>query len=195
MFDLQLNLGEYKMAAGAMHAAADQIPFALSKTLNDSAFATRGHLVGDVWPSAVKVRNRNFIRAALRVDVANKEKLEVAIYDTLGRAHLALHAKGGSKQARGRLALPSKRIRRGSSGVVASQKPVNIANSFVKGDVIYQRAGRGKRKRLSLMYTLKPGATIKKDVPFFEAFSSMMSSEIAARFPAAMAMAMRTRKT
>jgi hypothetical protein len=182
------------MMAHSLGAVADQIPFALSKALNDAAFATRDHLIGDVWPSAVKVRNRSFIRAALRIDLANKGKLEVSIYDALGRGHLALHAKGGVKQARGRLALPSARIRRGASGVIKSQKPINIANSFVKGDVIYQRAGRGRRKRLQLMFTLKSAASIKKDVPFIEAFHSRMTSEVIARFPVAMMSAMRTRK-
>ena len=112
------------------------------------------------------------------------------------RAHLKLHDKGGVKQAQGNLAIPDRKIlsRRGAKGMTPSLRPGALANSFRKGDVIYQRIGKGKRAKVRLLYTLKASAAIKADVPFSHDFAIVMRREMKARFAANMAKAMKSRR-
>lgn len=180
--------------------AKDQIPYAISQSLNDAAFKVRDHFINETWPQHVQVRDRNFIRNAMRVDKADKRKLVVAV-TTEGasagsRAHLALHDTGGTKQAKGRLAIPDPKIRgrRGAKGMTQSLRPANLANAFVKGDVIYQRIKTGKKKGLRLLYVLKPQATMKADVPFRRDAEAVFRREVRASFPKRMMAAMRSRR-
>lgn len=190
---LEIDLRSFQRAARDAGEAVDQVPYALSLALNEAVKVTRGHEVNDVWPAHVQVRNRSFIGAALRMEFASKRNLQVSIYDRLGRAHLKKHDKGGVKQAKGRLAIPDRKVRRTGKGVTAKQRPAALPNSFRKGDAIYQRVGpRGRR--LQLMYVLKPSATIKADVPFAAEFATTMRREINARFGPAMVRAMKGRR-
>ena len=118
----------------------------------------------------------------------------MSVFDILNRAHLKAHAKGGIKQARGRLAIPTREVARGSSGVRASQRPGALKRKVVKGNLVFQAVGRGKASRLKLMYKLAPSAKIKADVPFFQDFDRFMAEEARLAFPQAMAKAMRTRR-
>src|SRR4051812_11825463 len=120
MIDLELDMSDFQRAAMNMGGAVDQVPFALSVALNEAAQATRRHLVAETWPRSVTVRNSNFMRVALRTEFSDKRNLTVSIYDSLGRAHLKAHSEGGMKLARGHLAIPTSRVRRGASGVIQS---------------------------------------------------------------------------
>ena len=193
MFDLKFDTREFERAAQRMGAALDQVPYAISVALNESAKVARSHEIDTVWPAHVKVRNKGFMRASLATEFANKRKLSVTVFDKLGRASLKKHDKGGTKTGRGKLAIPDRKVRRGSKGVVASQRPGALPNSFRKGDTIYQRSGR-KGRRLKLMYTLKPAVQIKADVPFSSEFATVMRREMRARFGPAVAKAMRGRR-
>jgi hypothetical protein len=102
------------------------------------------------------------------------------------------NAVGGTKHARGSLAIPTKRVRRGAHGVVPSQRPKALARAVKKGNLIFQAVGR--KGKLALMYVLRPFAQIKKDVPFYEDFAASMQREIMKRFPDAIAKAMATRR-
>ncbi|GGC90483.1 hypothetical protein [Chelatococcus reniformis] len=195
MIDIKFDLRDFERASRQIGGAADQVPFALAGALNTALFNTRKKLVTETWPKSVTVRNRSFLSAALRVETATKGKLEGAIFDSMGRAHLGLHARGGTKRpARGMLAIPTARVRRTARGVAANQKPSMLKRSVRKGNLIFQETGRGKAKRLELMYKLAPMARIKKDVPFVEDFRRSMLAEVRVAFPAAMAKAMRTRR-
>ena len=57
---LRFDLAEFEQAARRLGGAIDQVPFAISQTLNDAAFAARASLIENTWPSHVAVRNRNF---------------------------------------------------------------------------------------------------------------------------------------
>lgn len=199
MFTFDLELSDFERMAKRLGGAADQLPFAMSQTLNAAAEATRHHLIDDVWPSHVTVRRAGFMNAALTIkgERATKQDLSVTIYDRLGHAHLQEHAKGGWHKSRGHTAVPNLRnVRRTGSGVVKSQKPRALVNSFRKGDVIYQRGGgkKAKAKRLKLMFVLKPQTRIRPDVPFYQSFAETMRREILERFPGALAHAMKTRR-
>jgi hypothetical protein len=151
------------------------------------------------WSRSVEVRSSGFIRAALlRGPRATKTNLQVSIYDALGRANLKQHADSGTKLPKqtARLAIPVEmNVRRTASGVTASQRPMNLANSFIAdrvglGPAIYQRVGR----RLKLMYILRRSAPIRSDVPFREDFKESMIQEARANFPGAMLRALLSSK-
>lgn len=191
---LTFHFGEFERKAREIGAAVDQIPFALANSLNAAAFKARQHIVSTTWPSAVEVRNKRFISVALRVDKATKTNLSAGVTDTLNRAALKKHAEGGTKVGRGMLAIPTKRVVRTGSGVRPSQKPRVLKRAVRKGDLIFQAEGRGKGARLRLMYSLKPAARIKADVPFYRDFNRVMLAEVRHAFPVEMAKAMRTRR-
>lgn len=194
---LTLDLREFERAAERMGGAADQIAFALSGALNDAVKIARRTLIDQTWPKHVEVRNRNFLRNALLSEFATKTNLRVAITNTGtagNRAHLKLHMTGGTKQARGRLAIPSKRVVRTGKGVRQSQRPANLKRAVVKGNRIFQAEGKGKNSKLRLMYVLASAARQPRDVPFDSDFARVMLDEARRTFPARMAAAMRTRR-
>ncbi len=216
---LKFDFSDFDRAARQMGAFADQVPFAISKAMNDSVRIARQKIITETWPQHVTVRKPAFLAWALRTEFATKTKLWVEINDERanGRGHLALHDEGGIKVARGRLAIPGKYVKRNGSGVVMGQRPRNLPNAFIKGDVIYQRVGpknpiyikkNGKRGKLGgslgksangshvrglrVMYVLRSSADIKADVPFHRDFERIMQAEIARAFPKRMEEAMRT---
>jgi hypothetical protein len=194
---IRFNFKDFERVAKRLNAAADQIPFALARSLNDAAETTRKQLIED-WPSHVQARNKSFIKASLTIagNRATKKNLRVAIIDKLDRGNLVLHADGGTKGARrGRLAVPSRDVKakRGARGVPKALRPLALADSFKRGDVIFQRVGKGGR-RLKLMYTLKSSVRVPKQVPFRETFDAAMKREVFRAFIPRLWQAMATRK-
>jgi hypothetical protein len=183
-------------------ATADQIPYIMALALNGAAETTRSFLIQNTWPSSIHTRNRSFMNAALTTkgSRATKGDLTVEIYDKLGRANLALHAKGGTRRARvSNLAIPSSvNVQRMSGGAVrTNQQPKTLQNSFKRGRFIFQRQGRSTRKasgRLKLMYTLKPAVPIRQDVPFYHDFAEVMRAALTRDLGAAVIRAMSTRR-
>jgi hypothetical protein len=194
---IEFDMTGVELKAIALGAVADQLPFILSTALNKAALETRQYLVGHTWPSSIKQKNPNFIRAALRIDMSKRNDLSVSIYDQLDRAQLERHATGGTKTPRGRnLAIPSRNITIGQHGVAKRQRPKNLnpKTIFVKGNKIFQRVGKGKNQRLKLMYFLKPSVTVPKDVPFHEDFRAEMGKHLFSQLPVAVLRAMETRR-
>ena len=191
---LTIDLSAFERRARELDGQIDQVPFALSKAMNQAARETRQKLISETWPRAVTVRKPNFLRAALMTEWATKANLTVAIVDVLDRAHLSLHAKGGTKQGKGRIAVPTAAVRRGASGVARADRPRNIKRVIVRGNLIFRAEGRGKASRLRLMFKLIPNARIKKDVPFIADFERLMTQSIRDAFPDAMAKAMASRR-
>ncbi|KWV60537.1 hypothetical protein AS156_28570 [Bradyrhizobium macuxiense] len=197
MFTFKIDLAPFEEQVKRMDAAIDQMPFALSRALNDAANDAYEYLIEETWPKAVKVRNASFLRWALRTKWSTKYDLEVEIFDNTPdqRAHLALHASGGVKLPKGaHLVVPTDNVSRGASGVRQSQRPANMPNKVVKGNKIYQAVGRGKNKHLRLMYILTPKVQQPADVPFFEDFETIMRESSQRHFAKRMMEAMRTRK-
>jgi hypothetical protein len=119
------------------------------------------------------------------------------IYDNTPdqRAHLALHAFGGTKTPKGsRLAIPMSNVRVGAHGVSQGKRPRNIPGGFVKGDVLYQPVGKGKHRKLRAMYVLTKKVDQPADVPFSQDFETTMREAAERHFPQRMREAMRTRK-
>lgn len=189
---LAFDFSAFDDAVAGIDGVADQLPFAISRSLNAAVRTTENRLADETWPKHVTVRNRGFLKAALKPELSNKRDLRVALVDTLGRASLKKHAVGGVKEARGNFAIPTSRVRRGAKGVVDSQRPANLKRKVVIGGLIFQATGRGKNQRLNLMFKLQRSTTIKPDVPFYADFRRFMREEVEREFPKALIGAMRT---
>ena len=197
MIELEIDTNAFAKRAVEMHAQIDQVPFALALAMNRAAENTRNALVQNTWPSHVTQRNAGFIGRALRRKYANKRNLQIEIYDSLGRAHLKLHDTGGTKTAKGRLAIPPQgMVKRGSSGVRKGQRPHAIVMSTPKRALRITSKGIfvGKGGRLQLMYAFAPSASIKADVPFEKDFLELMTLELRLSFRAAVEQAMKPRR-
>ena len=199
MLSIKLDYRAFEKMADRVNALHNQVPYALSRAMNNAAFETRKYLADVTWPSSgMTIRNTGFMKGALRVEPSRKDNLRVAIYDALGRGNLELHAKGGTKTARGKnLAIPTKSwVRYTSRGIDKAMLPRNlIANTprralRITNDGIYV----GQGGKLHLLYRLKPTAQIKKKVNFYEDFQREMTARTTAEFPNAIADAMRTAK-
>ncbi|WP_407529418.1 hypothetical protein [Methylobacterium oryzisoli] len=191
---ISFDLSAFEAAARQMDVAPDQVAFAISRTLNMAAVATENRLATETWPSHVTVRNRGFLKAALKPEFSTKRNLRVALVDRLGRGHLKLHAKGGTKLARGQFAIPSRNVTRTARGVRQNQKPANLPRKVVKGGLIFQARGKGKNQRLALMYKMQGATQQPADVPFYRDWQRFMRQEVQRAFPRAVAEAMRTRR-
>jgi hypothetical protein len=180
-----------------MGAYRDQIPFVMSQLMNDSAFKTRQVLVNTTWPEHVNVRNKAFINAALHINKSTKHNLVVEIFDQIGRAHLKLHDTGGTKTAiHGGLAIPFQlHVPIGPQGVNPIDRPKAwIARTPKRALRITSRGFFvGQHGKLRLLYTLKPSAPIKADVPFSETFNYIFSANMRTSFVDTMERAMHTR--
>lgn len=58
----------------------DQIPFALSKALNETALDVRNHIVKSVWRHSVNPKARGFAGRAFRTRFSNKRSLIAAVF-------------------------------------------------------------------------------------------------------------------
>jgi len=193
---LTFDLTDFERLTAKLGGAADQLSFALANAMTSAAFRTRAGLTDDVWPKAVNVRNKRFLGVALNIEKATKRNLRIGIIDGLGRAHLALHAKGGTKQAKKRLAIPATgAVKRTTRGVRKDQTPRAIIANTPKRALRVLPAGIfvGKQGRLHLVYSFKPSAHVNSDVPFYDSFDRAMRFEMRRQFPLALANAMKTR--
>ena len=193
MFRVSIDMSDIERMARSLQVAEDQIPYAASVALNAATEVTRTHLIKTTWPSHIKQRNSTFLAAALTTkgSRATKGNLTSEIYDRLGRAHLSLHAKGGTRVGSGMLAVPTSKVPRTARGVAQRLRPRNLANSVRIKDAIYTRDRRG---RLKLMYVLKATTKVPKRVPFYEDYERVMRTELMRALPAAFAKAMATRR-
>lgn len=193
---VSFDLADFERLTAKLDGAADQMPFALANAMTSAAFRTRTGLTDDVWPKAVNARNKRFLGVALNIEKATKRNLRIGIIDGLGRAHLALHAKGGTKEAKGRLAIPATgAVRRSSKGVIKSKTPRAIIDNTPKRALRVLPSGIfvGKGGRLHLVYSFRKSAHINSDVPFYDAFDRSMRAEMRKQFPLALRNAMKTR--
>lgn len=201
MIEIKLDLSQFADAAKRMGAAVDQVPYALSRAMNDAAFYARERLIHSTWPEHVTQRRSNFPGAVLRVERSNKIDLTVKIVDTSdkGQGHLYQHAYGGTKVPRGKhLAIPlASWVKYTASGVAKRMQPKAIvadtpkrALRIIPGKGIFV----GQGGRLNLRYSFKTSARINADVPFETDFRRYMTDKIEEQFPMRLGEAVRTRR-
>lgn len=197
---LDFKMEAFERVARRMGAVADQVPFALSQAMNDAVKGSLLELVQETWPTHVDARNKGFLKFAFgRAKFSTKRNLRVELNDdkAQGRGNLAKHAEGGTRTAKnGNLAVPATVLKgkRRTKGIPKAFRPKNLPNSFRKGDVIYQRTGKGG-KNLKLMYVLRPSVTIKADVPFEQDFRRTMREGTLRAFGPRIRAAMLTRRS
>lgn len=189
MITVDIDMREFTKKARQMGVFAnDQLPFAIARTLNDTMHQdVRPGLIGPTWRSAFTVRHTGFPRASINVirPGATKANLSAGVHDVLGRGHLAKHADGGTKQARGNLAIPNQqRVRLSARG--KSPKPRSLdrripkrALRVIPGKGIFE--GRGGR--LHAWFWFKPSARLDKRFRFYEDFRRLSLSGIGRRYP------------
>lgn len=151
-----------------------QLPFAMSRAMNETAFEVRRHIVEVVWPRSVTLRNARFAAAAIRVaKKADKRNLTVEILDTLGRAAFSRQADGDVRRpvgGRQHLAVP-KDVRRNAGGSVRRPQRPNALRDKPgvfknhKGTAILQRMRNGNVK---VLYLLVPNASIRRRFPAYD---------------------------
>ncbi len=191
MIQVDIDMREFTRKARQMGVFADdQLPYAISRTLNDTMHRdTRPGIIGPAWSSAFKVRHRGFPRASINVmrPGATKRNWSAGVFDKLGRGHLGKHAAGGTKNAaEGHLAIPNqKRVRLSARG--KSPKPRSLdaripkrALRVIPGKGIFE--GRGGR--LHAWFWFKRSASLDKRFRFYEEFQRLSVAGISRRYPA-----------
>ena len=183
-----------------------QIPFATAGAINDTLFDIRKQIVGVTAPRAFDVRNRRFFGVAFRVDKATKRNLRGAVFDRLGRASLALHARGGTKTPRGKhIAIPSREIedKRTKGGAIKKAlRPRQVLSKagrrqafkikFQSGqEAIVRRKGK-KRSPLQVLYLLERSARIRKSFRFHEDATKVARRVLPGHFRKRLRQALRT---
>ena len=137
----------------------NQIPFALSGSINDAMFRGRRFAVAHWARSFPNRRNRRFPGVVLRVRKASKRKLRGVLLDSRGMELINLQITGGIRRPRGRaLAVPQPPVRRTRSGRVAK---VSTRKLFRINRTLFRRVGRGKNKQLVPYFHLAPRAKIR----------------------------------
>jgi hypothetical protein len=194
---VKFDFSDWERKAAELSAAADQVPFALARALNESVENAQSVLIISTWPQHVKQRNSTFMRAALRRKFATKNNLTAEIYDSLHRGHLKEHAIGGTKSAKGaHLTIPSSEIPIGSHGVTKSNRAAALIAKTPKRALRITSRGIyvGKGGRLHLKFALRRSVPIPADVPFYADFSEAVRDGMRTSFPYCLRVAMRTRR-
>src|SRR2546423_7239473 len=84
MFSVQIDLTDIYQFADDIHVAANQVPFAAARTINDALFRAREDLSETVWPQHVSRRNPHYPSVVLHVDKATKGDLHGELRETRG---------------------------------------------------------------------------------------------------------------
>ncbi len=114
------------------------------------------------------------------------------------------HETGRDRRGRGggRLAVPTENVRRNKRQIIfRSQRPQALRSggkSFVlrtkRGPVIFQRVGRGKRKKLSALYGLEDSVKIRKRSTFYDPINKVVRRRLTANIVAGVRRALATIK-
>lgn len=187
MVNVVFDTREFERKAQQMGIfAKDQMPFAISKTLNDTMFKdTRPHIIGPTWSAAFTVRNKGLARASMRVETSSKAKWSAGVYDALGKADLAKHAAGGGKTHSGRLAIPNRaRVRLHARGKTPwarelDKKVPKRALRVIAGKGIFV----GQGGRLHLMFSFANSAQLDQRFDFYPDFQRVSLRGLRLRFP------------
>jgi hypothetical protein len=196
---IEIDTRDFGRVARKLQAAADQIPYALQKAMNDSAFKVRDIFINETWPQSVTQRNTGFLRSHISIDKASKHNLTVKIVEAPSTVSLARHAEGGTKtpmRAKTLSIPPTGSVSYGPRGIRADQKPGAILRNTSRRALRVTAKGIfvGEGGRLHLRYSFKPSAQQPQDVAFESVFEREMMTSIRALMPNYLAAAMRTRK-
>lgn len=184
----------------------EQVPFAVSMALNNTAFDVRHHEVNVVYPASFAVRNQAFPKQLWRVGKkATKRDLVAEVQQNTIKGLLydwpARHADGGTKiphRQHSRVAIPvePEKVRRSGGAVAKGMRPRNLKRRYIvsKGDklLVFKRVGRGKKETSELMYVLAHSARIEQRFPFYSTASAKAIEVFSGHYSAGMDKAINT---
>lgn len=205
MIDIEFDFRALVQLGADLGADVQQVPYAASRALNESATKTKEFLANVMWPEHVHRRRSNFPAVALHIDYSTKYDLQVKIYDRLQRGHLYELTYGGIKVPYGQhLAIP---IIDGAypfsfnsgGGIAQRDHPAELIATTPRRAmrVIPDKGifiGGLVRGELRMVYAFKREANIPKQVPFDQEFERYFLEEFERQFPYQLAMAMVTAK-
>lgn len=151
----------------------DQVPFALSQTVNDLAFEGRTLIIEKTFPRDFTVRNKAFPRQLWNVERGTKSDPTATIKQNLDRGDMERHTTGGTKTPRGsKLAVPINPAQvRGAKGAVLKRfKPANLTKKYIRqvnGKPVIFSGGKA-------MYVLLNSASIDRRFRFYEDLEAMI---------------------
>lgn len=154
----------------------DQVPFAMSRAINSTAFAVRQEIVDHTWPNAFEVRNRALPKIAFKVDKkATKADLDANVGQAIDRDWIERQSDGGTKAPRGRhLAIPvdAEKKRTASGAIRKPLKPSNLKRKYFREGsggklLLFTVKGRGKNSTSELAYVLQGSAQIAPIFHFY----------------------------
>jgi len=179
----------------------NQMPFATSRALNDTAFSVRKHIVDTTYPKSFQVKNPRFASAMFRVGKSTKRKLVASVFDRFGKDYMVNQAEGGMKEKRGRYtAIPAqdRPAIRGRAGYERNKprtvlgKPKVFVQNVGGQDMILERRTK-KPYPLKRLYLLEEkNIRIPKRFPFYEQGNAVAQRDFSRAFRKRFAEAKRT---
>lgn len=196
--DISSNIDEFEREATEMEL--QQVPFAASVAINNSAKDVRRVVIGSTWPKAFKVRNKAFPGVVLRIKFSTKYDLEAAVFDQLGREYLERHTTGGVKRPTGgkNLAIPVN-VPRGASGRIVKSKKPRVLTAKKSTRIVRGKGGKNLiierfKGQTIVRYVLSPSAKIDSRFRFYEDAADTFERVIVGHWNTAMDRALRTSK-
>lgn len=163
-----------KAVVDALKAFEKQIPFAMSKALNDTANDAQ-KAIQDSLQQRFTLRRPDFIKRTIkrnREDFATKTKLEAVVRIDPTRDMLAKFEDGGTKTPRSgaAIAIPTENVRRTKAQIVSeSQRPkwlIATGKGISYGGKLLLKKGRGRGARLLVGYIFKKAVRIPRSLGF-----------------------------
>ena len=163
-----------KAVTDALKDFAKQIPFAMSKALNDTANDVQ-RSIQDSLSQRFTLRRPDFIKRTIkrnREDFATKTKLEAIVRVDPTRDILAKFEEGGTKRpTKGTaIAIPTENVRRTKAQIISQQnRPaflVATGKAISYGGKLLLKKGRGRGATFLVAYVFKKAVRIPKSLGF-----------------------------
>lgn len=176
----------------------EQVPFAVSVALNNTAFEIVEHVRGPVWNNAFDVKNTVLPKYAFKV---NKKSNKRDLVADVGNAPKFQDYKWFTDQAEGGIKTPRRRniavpvdpgaVRKAGGAVAKGMKPANLKRSYIRQagankKLVFEVKGRGKSQTSILRYVLQTTAMIAPTFPFHQESHSKAVAVFSGHFDAAM---------
>lgn len=191
---------DQKAVTKALKGLESQMPFAMSKALNDVANDAQ-RSIQDGLSQHFTLRRPEFIRKTIkreRDDFATKTKLEAVVRIDPKRNMLAKFEDGGTKTpTTGKaIAIPTENVRRTKAQIIGqAQRPawlIATGKGISYGGRLLLKKGRGRAARLLTGYVFKRSVRIPKSLGFVQTANTAVQRHWVQRAEAAVARALAT---
>lgn len=183
---LDIQITGADAVAKALREIGTQAPYALALALNATANSAQRSIRMNL-PGSFTLRKPEYIERTIfrkpGQDFATKNSPRAAVRIHDERDQLAKFEEGGDKRARdGRnVAIPLAGVKRNARDIVTTgNRPKALMGKpgVVKvGDTIFKTSGRGKAKRLTALYLLKPSVRIRPLLRFHATAARVIDGE------------------